>query len=378
MTDDAQRPMMRKKFTLYGWHLSYFTGKVLCYLRYKRIPFDDQPVDMLTLMHRIKRETGEVVMPVLRTPDNEWLQDSSHIIDRMEAQFPDRPVIPVTPVQRFTAYLIEAWGDEWWIPVAMHTRWTYPENYALFESDAGSALLPRLPRFLQRMAVKKVAGTLRAMLPAVGVRREQFAVMDAWTTQMLDLLDSHFAVQPFLLGARPTLADYGLVGTMYGHLGRDPWPARELIAPRKNLHAWLQRMAHPTASNSDGELLADDAIAPTLEPILRSIFTEFVPMLEAINHKLKAVLPTQPEGKRIARGLGDIRFPMGSGHFQRAALPFTLWMAQRVLDVYHAMPAGEQLQIAERLAPLGGAALLALDIPRLRRAGLRVVADQRS
>ncbi|MBK6559244.1 MAG: hypothetical protein IPG16_19255 [Comamonadaceae bacterium] len=37
---------------------------------------------------------------------------------------------------------MEAWGDEWWIPMAMHTRWTYPENYALFEREAGSALLP--------------------------------------------------------------------------------------------------------------------------------------------------------------------------------------------------------------------------------------------
>ena len=371
---------MTKQFTLYGWHLSYFTGKVLCYLRYKRIPFVDQPVDMLTLMHRIKRETGAVVMPVLRTPDGEWLQDSSHIIDRMEAQFPAAPVVPATPVQRFTAYLIEAWGDEWWIPVAMHTRWTYPENYALFESDAGPALLPRLPRFLQRMAVKKIAGKLRAMLPAVGVRPEQFAVMDAWTANMLDLLDKHFAHQPYLLGGRPTLADYGLVGTMYGHLGRDPWPARELLAPRRHLSAWLQRMAYPDAANVRGELLADDAIAPTLEPILRSIFTEFVPMLAAINTRLKDYLASQPQSqhptsRRLPRALADIRFPMGAAQFQRAALPYTLWMAQRVLDAYHALPEHEQQQVAARLVPLGGGALLALEIPRLRRIGLRVAVE---
>lgn len=367
---------MHKKFTLYGWHLSYFTGKVLCYLRYKRIPFVDQPVDMLTLMHHIKRKTGEVVMPVLVTPDNEWLQDSSLIIDRMEAQFPDTSVIPATPVQRFTAYLIEAWGDEWWVPIAMHTRWSYPENYVLFDNDAGKALLPHMPRFLQRMAVKKVAGTLRGMLPAVGVRREQFAVMDAWTVNMLDLLDAHFAQLPFLLGGRPTLADYGLVGTMYGHLGRDPWPARELIAPRPHLSAWLERMAHPTPENSGGELLADDALAPTLEPILRSIFAEFVPMLDAINQRVGELLPTFPAEKRLPRRLANISIPMGSGQFQRAALPYTLWMAQRALDVFHALPANEQVQVAAHLKPLGGDAFFALDIPRLRRDGLRVVADK--
>ena len=37
---------------------------------------------------------------------------------------------------------------------------------------------------------------------------EQFATMDRWTTDMLDLLDAHFAQQPYLLGAQPTLADF--------------------------------------------------------------------------------------------------------------------------------------------------------------------------
>ena len=222
---------MKDTYTLYGWHLSYFTGKALCYLRYKRVPFVLKAVDMFTLMRRIKRETGAVVMPVLVTPQGEWIQDSSRIIDHIEAQYPEPSIIPATPLLRFVAYLIEAWGDEWWIPIAMHTRWSYPENYALFERDAGSSLLPWLPRFVQKLAVRKVANSLRAMLPKVGVRSEQFAVMDAWTRRTLDQLDMHFSRSPFLLGDAPTLADFGLVGTMYGHLGRDPWPARELVAP---------------------------------------------------------------------------------------------------------------------------------------------------
>ena len=70
-----------KQYTLYGWHLSYFTGKVLCYLRYKQAPFVLQPVNLYTLTQRIKRETGAVVMPVMLTPQGEWIQDSSVIID---------------------------------------------------------------------------------------------------------------------------------------------------------------------------------------------------------------------------------------------------------------------------------------------------------
>ena len=35
----------------------------------------------------------------------------------------------------------------------MHTRWSYPENFALFQHDAGQALLPGFPRFVQHKAV---------------------------------------------------------------------------------------------------------------------------------------------------------------------------------------------------------------------------------
>jgi hypothetical protein len=55
-------------------------------------------------------------------------------------------------------------------------------------------------------------------------------------------------------------------------------------------------------------------------------------------------------------------------------MPYTLWMAQRVLDAYYEMPAIEQLSLTNWLQSLGGSELLDLKIPRLQRIGLRVVA----
>lgn len=366
---------MSDAYTLYGWHLSYFTGKALCYLRYKRVPHQHKAVDMVTLMWRIQRKTGAAVMPVLVTPQGEWINDSSRIIDHVEASEPGPSIHPATPVQRFASYLMEAWGDEWWIPLAMHTRWTYPENYALFEREAGSALLPLLPGFAQRRAVKRVATTLRGMLPAVGVRAEQFAVMDRWMAGMLDLLDGHFAQHRFLFGDRPTLGDFGLVGSMYGHLGRDPWPARELVAPRPHLHAWIARMASPEQSSgapSAPALLARDQIPATLTPVFQAMAREFVPLLEGINQQVRAKLADWPPGQLLPRRLDDVEVPMGAGRFRRAALPYSLWMAQRTLDIYRGMKAVEQQQVGGWLASIGGEQLLALDIPRLRLHGVRV------
>jgi glutathione S-transferase len=370
---------MPRPYILYGWHLSYFTGKVMCYLRYRQTPFVQKPVDMLTLLWRIKNKTGAAVMPVLVTPQGEWINDTSLIIDHIETQATVPSVHPSTPVQRFASYLMEAWGDEWWVPMAMHTRWTYPENFALFEREAGDALLPWWPRYAKKHAVKVVAKTLRGMLPAVGVRPDQLGLMDAWMVEMLDLLDRHFAEHRFLFGDRPMLGDFGLVGAMYGHLGRDPWPARELVAPRPHLRAWIQRMSEPEhaqrPAGSQG-LLPHDQIAPTLLPVFQAITREFLPLLEGILAQVQTECSHWPDGKPLPRRLADVAVPMGQGQFKRAALPYSLWMAQRTLDVFREMNASDQAQVRQWLVELGGERLLALDLPRLIIHGVRVAFDK--
>jgi glutathione S-transferase len=366
---------MRKSYILYGWHLSYFSGKVRCYLQHKNIPFADTPVDLWTLTRAIKQRFGIPVMPVVVTPEGEWLQDSSAIIDHLELVFPDRPVVPASPVQRFAAHLLETWGDEWWTPIAMHTRWSFPENYALFEREAGQALLPRFPAFIRRIAVARVARQLRSYLPRVGIVPEQFAIMDGWTVRVLDHLEAHFRANAYLLGGKPTIGDFGLIGPMYGHLGRDPWPRRELIAPRPHVRAWIDRMAqtHPA---DIGQLPPEDAVPASLDPILRLIVGEFLPMAEAVNAETAKALAAAPEQRLLPRGLGPITHPMGNGSFQRSALPFTLWKVQRLLDVYAAMTAAEQQAVRMWLKTLGGERLLDMKFPRLHRSGVLVGLDK--
>ena len=363
---------MSQPYVLHGWQLSYFSGKTRAYLRYKNVPFVDHEVDAFTLLYRVPRKTGATVMPVVVTPEGEWLQDSKHIVDVVEQRFADKPVRPTTPRQRIAAELIELWADEFWIPTAMHYRWSYPENYALFESDAGKALLPHFPRFAQRRIAAYVAGTLRGYLPSVGVVPAQLATMERWTQAMLDALDRHFATLPYLFGSKPSIADFGLLGPLYAHLGRDPVPRRLLIEPRPQLRAWIERMNAPPPQ--EGRYLADDAIAATLQPLFDSIFRELWPMLIGIRDELRRALPAlPPDRRRLPRMLGDIAMPMGAGTFRRGAMPYTLWMLQRIQDLYRALPAGERRAVQDWLAAQDAADALDLDIGvRLQRVGLHV------
>jgi glutathione S-transferase len=97
---------------VYGASLSYYTGKLEAYLRYKEIPY--QRIAMgLSARRRIRRLTGADQMPALELPDGRFLTDTTPIIDWLEARHPDPPVIPRDPLQAFASRLLEDYAEEW-------------------------------------------------------------------------------------------------------------------------------------------------------------------------------------------------------------------------------------------------------------------------
>jgi glutathione S-transferase len=362
---------MTKPFLLLGWQLSYFTGKTRSHLRYKGIPYVERPITLREYAREAPRRTGAAVMPIVVTPEGDWLQDTSVIIDVLEDRFPEPAIRPAGALQQVLDLLLEAWADEWWIPMAMHTRWNYPhENWELFRREAGSALLPWAPRFLQDFAARRARSAMCAYLEGVGIIPAQYSQIEDWARFMLGLLDRHFAAQDFLLGARPCRADFALVGTFYGHLARDPWPRDHLVAPYRALRAWLERMDF--ATRPTGEFLAEDAVAPTLLPVLESVFKEFLGWCSGTARVMNATMPPPAPGHRWPRGMDTVEFPMGGKPFRRAAFPYVLWMLQRVRQQFRSLPAPEQSRVHGWLAARGGATALELDFPPLERQGLRV------
>jgi len=360
-----------KPYVFYGWHLSLYSGKTRAYLRYKAIPHVEKPPRAWT-MRTIRRRTGATVMPAVVTPEGEWLQDTSHIIDTLERRFPQAPIVPATRRQRVAAYLLEAWGDEFWLPSAMHYRWNFDENYRdLFRIEGGDNLAPFMPRFIKDRFAAKAAAGLRAFLPGLGVVPAQLPAIEAWTVAMCDALDAHFAKHPYLLGTRPSIGDFGLIGPLYAHLGRDPYPARTLIAPRRHLAAWVQRMLHPPQPLS-GEFLPRDALPETLAPLFASVFGEFWTQLRATLPEIEKATASLPPGKGFKRALGEIELPMAGRPYRQLARPYSLWMAQRALDAYAALDRDARAEIDDWAAGVGGAGALQLEVPRLQRIALRV------
>lgn len=123
---------MQTKHRLFAWNFSYFSAKIRAYLRYKQFNGTLEYEEILASQDIIRGvmipATGSNVVPQVQTPEGEWLQDSSEIIDLLELAHPDAPVVPQTPKHQLVSYLIELIADEWMLPWGFWERWHYTQE----------------------------------------------------------------------------------------------------------------------------------------------------------------------------------------------------------------------------------------------------------
>ena len=106
--------------------------------------------------------------------------------------------------------------------------------------------------------------------------------VEASYTRVLDLLEPLLTARPFVLGERPTVADYGLYGSMFRHFSLDPTPARIMRTRAPAVFAWVARVWNARASRDGlGGRPLTDGVPADLEPLLREAGATHLPMLAA-------------------------------------------------------------------------------------------------
>lgn len=349
-----------------------YSGKARGYMNYKGLNFLDKKASIFDMATKIKPNTGERVVPVLESKSGDWIQDTTIILDYLERRHPERSISVATPRQYAVSLLLEVWADEYWVPIAMHYRWSFKEeNEDLITSEVGASLFPFLPNFLQSYLGRRVTSRLDEAAPIIGFVPEQFKMLEDWTEKVLDLLERHFSQHDYLLGGRPTVADFALLASFYGHLNRDPAPKRMLMPSRPNLTDWVERTHR--GDTPSGDLLPNDAVPDTLVPILKLVCDEFLSMVEAYRAVLQIYISDngKQSGDEIPRFLEFADFPMGEDTFTRQTMPYTLWMMQRAQKVFRAGHPGELESVNQWMAQTFGTGFLDLDPgPALVRTGL--------
>jgi len=340
-------------YTLYGMELSLYTGKVRSYLRYKQIPFIETLATREIYKSIILPNIGRAIVPVVATPDGQYVQDSSDIIDFLEQRYPIRPVYPSTPKQCLAALLLEQLADEWLIIPAMHYRWNFPDyNQAYLEKEFGSSSKPELDETEQRAQGRHTGTLFRGSVPLLGATPDMFPAIESWYEELLDQLNSHFSRHRFLLGDAPTLADFGFMGPFYAHLGRDPYPMLLMQSRAPHVYQWVSRM-RLLDELSFGPLLPGDDISPEIEAILSRMFKEQFPVLQDLVTKLDTWGTENPDTP-IPRAIGMHGFRIGDSEGERMLSPFNQWMVQRPLDYYCQLSGSARSDTDVWLAGIGG------------------------
>lgn len=331
---------------LFGMPGSLYTARARSYLIKQHIDFEEAiPAD--PAWPAITQAIGRWIIPVLVEPDGTIVQDGIAIIDHMEARGPRLSAYPETPHHLAIAHLFELYGAEGLLRPAMHYRWNFDaENLAFLQRDFVAGLMPDARGEAEAAVFGAASGRMRKAAASFGISAETIPTIEASYVEFLGLLDAHLADWPYLLGGRPTLGDYGLIGPLYAHLARDPVPAQLMKTRFFNVWRWTERMNAAQAllggHAARGEALIEgDGVPDTLKALMRFVAEDFLPELTAhiayANEWLAARPDLEPGTNGLdrpgARGIGMASFDWRGHRITTAVMPYRFWVLERLQAV---------------------------------------------
>lgn len=343
---------------LYGVPHSLYTGIARCYLRTQGIGYVERTTAHPAYAERIMPAIKRGIIPVVETPDGTIIQDSLDIIDHFEARGVPYSAYPEGPLQRVLAVIIQYYGMQGMLRHAMHYRWSYREQQEGFLRSA----------FIGRAADgrgEKVMARMSSYLPRLGVTGDTIPAIEQSYEQLLAILNTHFAEHPYVFGGRPTIADYGLIGPLFAHLGRDPVPAGIMKVNAPWVFRWVERMTAPGLDapefpEYDDDLVAGDAVPETLMPLLSHLAAESFPELtdklafmDALveEHQPEDGTPVSAKPHQRAVGLVDTHFrgvPVQAG-----VEPYLVYVLRRADRALAACTADERDRVLAFLEDAG-------------------------
>ena len=273
-------------YRIFGSEMSPYSVKVRSYFRYKAIAHEwiaRRPA----VEDEYKKYARLPIVPTVATPDDKGIQDSTPIIERIEALHPEPSIHPADPALRFLSQLLEEFGDEWGNKLMFHHRW-----WAEVDKLASAQTLARLN--LPNGTAEEVVGLSKMILARmsgrggfVGSNAQTAPLIAEYYFELLDLLEPHFAKRKYLFGARPSFGDFGLFAQLY-EASIDPTCGGIIRARGSRVLDWCYRMIEP---RNDGGFEAWETLAPTMEPLLRYVGRYFLPWTQANAAALKSGAP---------------------------------------------------------------------------------------
>ncbi|WP_298308261.1 glutathione S-transferase C-terminal domain-containing protein [uncultured Erythrobacter sp.] len=264
---------------------SPYTRKMIALLRYRRIPYsifwdahnipDGYPHPKLRML------------PIFFFPEKDGAGrtaaiDSTPIIRRLESDFSERSVIPSNPTLSFLCDLIEDYADEWLSKAMFHYRWSRAED----AKNAGPLLTfwtnPTMPAGRSDEVSEAFAKRQISRLHVVGSNEGTANAIEESFTRFISILDTLLERGGFVLGSRPSAADFAIYGQLTQLMIIDPTPAsvgRDISA---RVRAWLDIVEDLSGLEvQPSDWFSVEAIQEVLAPLLQEIGRTYAPVMVA-------------------------------------------------------------------------------------------------
>ncbi len=363
------------KYILWGANWSLYTAKVRPYLIKKGIDYVEICPSHPHYQEHILSTVGHFTVPVLEMPDGNIIADSSEIMEFLETRFPDLPMLPEDKTLSALAQLIHSYGSEGLTKPAMYFRWnTSYENRLFARNEFLRSLLK--PEQADGFAV-----AMRDYLPVLGIGLDHKVdeVIETSTEKLYDTLNAHFLEYPYILGGVPSYADYGMMGALYAHHGRDVASSNAMKIRAPALYRWIETMSRAPVVDQEvwhvpQEFFSVDDLPDTLIAFLKLIAEDYVPeimatmelyfqWLDAETRAAGAIVDV--EGlKRCHQVLGEIEHVQGGVTIKRVALLDSVSHHLRFQALVDQMSNSEKEKLNEILQKVGAHDLADLRLKR--------------
>ncbi|MEM6412194.1 MAG: glutathione S-transferase family protein [Pseudomonadota bacterium] len=272
-----------QRLELLGAPGSPYTRKMLALLRYRRIPHSmlwgghqSPPTDYPT--PKVK------LLPTFyfRGTDGslEAAVDSTPITRRLESEYEGRSVIPNHAELAYYNELIEDYADEWLTKAMFHYRWYHEQD----RENAGPMLMywsmNTAPKDLAAQTAEAFTKRQFDRLYVVGSNDITAQTIEDSYARFLLILDELLEKKGYVLGARPSSADFAIYGqlTQLGII--EPTSAKVMTQLSYRVRAWLDRMDDLSGLDPVSEdWFAPEEARAAITPLLEEIGRVYVPFL---------------------------------------------------------------------------------------------------
>lgn len=328
---------------------SPYTRKMLAYMRFRHLRYELLIGDQDTQLGLPAAKVALLPTFYLPGDDGETVAavDSTPLIRRFEAEFEGRAALPSDPAMGFMNYLLEDYADEWLTKAMFHYRWHYQADI-----DMAAAVLPHWSDIQSSREVLKQRSDFFAerqisRLYVVGSNDVTAPVIEASYQRFLGIMDALIERQKFVLGNRPSSADFGIYAQLTQLTRFDPTPAALCLKQAPRVLAWTDLVDDLSGQPAE----ADAWIAPAdarnaLADLVAEIGRTYVPALLA-------------NASAIAAGEKQMETTIDGQRWVQPVFPYQAKCLQWINQEYQQLDSKAQAQVDEILQGSGCEALLA-------------------